>query len=320
MPRRIGTPHAAVFDAVPGQDYHRNEAEMESLPLSDAVTLFLEDIRRAERSPHTVRAYTTELRHLVACHTGPVATISVDSVRAALARRDGRSPASRARTMAALNSFLTWALRHDLLVSNPLAKLDRVTVPEPKARGVKRDQIDAVLNVIPRDHLRDRLLFRLLAETGLRISEALQLDVDDLDLTPDDEHLHVLGKRGQRRTVLLDDPKLATLLRRYLKETQARHGPLFRAMKNGDGQPLRYQTIQARWASYCAKAGVECSLHQLRHSHATSLVQDGVSLATIRKRLGHKHIQTTLRYAEQSDSAADAELRQRRRTLQRKGT
>jgi len=59
---------------------------------------------------------------------------------------------------------------------------------------------------------------------------------------------------------------------------------------------------------------------QLRHRHATALVQDGVSLATIRKRLGHKHIQTTLRYAEQSDAAAAAALRQRRRTLQRTRT
>lgn len=198
-----------------------------------------------------------------------------------------------------------------------MVKLERVQVPEPEPRGVKRELIDVVLKVIPRDQPRDQLLFRLLAETGLRISEALQLDVDDLDLTRDDEHLHVIGKRGHRRTVLLDDPKLVALLRRYLKETQVRHGPLFRALKNGDGQPLRYQTIQARWADYCAKAGVTCSLHQLRHSHATALVQDGVSLATIRKRLGHKHIQTTLRYAEQSDTTADAELRQRRRALQR---
>jgi len=239
-------------------------------------------------------------------------------VRAALARRDGRSPASRARTMAALNSFLTWAVKHDLLDANPLVKLNRVKVPEPEPRGVPREQIDAVLKVIPRDNLRDQLLFRLLAETGLRISEALQLDVDDLDLTRDDEHLHVLGKGGHRRTVLLDDSKLVSLLRRYLKEMQVRHGPLFRALKNGDGQPLRYQTIQARWAAYCAKAGVECSLHQLRHSHATALVQDGVSLVTIRKRLGHKHIQTTLRYAEQSDAAADAELRDRRRRVLRR--
>jgi len=63
----------------------------------------------------------------------------------------------------------------------------------------------------------------------------------------------------------------------------------------------------------CAQAGVDCTLHQLRHTHATELVNDGVSLATIRKRLGHKNLQTTLRYAEQSDQAADAELRQWRR-------
>ena len=291
---------------------------METLPLAETVALFLDDLRHAERSAHTLRAYRTELNHLLACHDGPIGTVSIGTVRAALARRDGRSPASRARTMAALNSFLTWAVKHDFLAANPLVKLERVDVPEPGPRGVARDQIDAVLKVIPRDHLRDQLLFRLLAETGLRISEALQLDVDDLDLTRDDEHLHVLGKGGHRRTVLLDDPKLVTLLRRYLKETQARHGPLFRPMKNGDGLPLRYQTIQARWAAYCAKAGVECTLHQLRHSHATALVQDGVSLATIRKRLGHKHIQTTLRYAEQSDAVADAELRARRRRVLRR--
>lgn len=134
--------------------------------------------------------------------------------------------------MAALNSFLTWAVKHDLLDVNPLIKLNRVKVPEPGPRGVPRDQIDAVLKVIPRDHLRDQLLFRLLAETGLRISEALQLDVDDLDLTRDDEHLHVLGKGGHRRTVLLDDPKLVSMLRRYLKETQARHGPRAYALSN----------------------------------------------------------------------------------------
>jgi site-specific recombinase XerD len=64
-------------------------------------------------------------------------------------------------------------------------------------------------------------------------------------------------------------------------------------------------------------AGIACTLHQLRHSDATELVNGGVSLATIRKRLGHKRIQTTLRYAEQSDAAADAELRAWRRQERR---
>jgi integrase/recombinase XerD len=150
---------------------------------------------------------------------------------------------------------------------------------------------------------RDRLLFGLIASTGLRAGEALALYIEDLDLTADDEHLSVLGKGERRRTVLLDDPQLVAMLRRYLKATGYRHGPLF-------------QSAQRRWAAYCAKADVTATMHQLRHTHASELVNDGVSLATIRKRLGHKNLQTTQRYAEQTDHAADQELRQWRRRKQ----
>jgi hypothetical protein len=76
---------------------------------------------------------------------------------------------------------------------------------------------------------------------------------------------------------------------------------------------LRYQSAHEHWVRYCATAGVDATLHQLRHTHATELANAGVSLATIRKRLGHRNLQTTLRYAEQSDAVADAELRAWRR-------
>jgi len=161
--------------------------------------------------------------------------------------------------------------------------------------------VEKVLAAIPATQPRDRLLFRLVAETGLRISKALGLYVEDLDLSTDDEHLRVKGKGGRHRTLLLDDPALVRQLRTYLRKTGYGHGSLFRAAKNGTGGPLAYQSMQERWAGYCAQAGVDCTLHQLRHTHATELVNDGVSLATIRKRLGHKNLQTTLRYAEQSD-------------------
>jgi integrase len=93
----------------------------------------------------------------------------------------------------------------------------------------------------------------------------------------------VTGKGGQRRTVLLDEPRLVAELRRYLKATGYTHGPIFRAEKNGVGGPLRYSTVQEHWARYTAAAGVSATLHQLRHSHATELVNGGVSLPTIRK-------------------------------------
>ena len=153
---------------------------------------------------------------------------------------------------------------------------------------------------------RSRRTFR---KAGLRVSEALGLHVQDLDMAADDEHLNVLGKGGQRRTVLLDDAHLVSQLRAYLKQTGYRHGPLFRVEKNGRCGPLRYQTVRERWAAYCARAGIYCTLHQLRHTHATELIDGGVSLATIRGRLDHKNLQTKLRYAKQSDATADAEVR-----------
>ncbi len=96
---------------------------------------------------------------------------------------------------------------------------------------------------------------------------------------------------------LLDDPRLVQQLRAYLKRMGYKHGPLFRAEKNGRGGPLRHQSMQERWDHYCSQAGVSCTLHRLRHSHATELINGGVSLPTIRKRLGHKNFQTTLCYA-----------------------
>jgi len=88
------------------------------------------------------------------------------------------------------------------------------------------------------------------------------------------------------------------------------------AKQGGRGGPLRYQSVQEHWATDCVQSGLQCPLHHLRHLHATELINGGVSLATIGKRLGHKHVYTTLRYAEQADTTADAELWNRRRQRQ----
>jgi integrase/recombinase XerD len=242
--------------------------------------------------------------------------ITAEVLRAFFATLAALQPATRARKQAALASFLTWAYQADLIDATPMARVTRVKLDPPNPRGIDPRQVHAILAAIPTQQRRDHLLFHLIATTGLRIGEALSLYVDDLDLTTDDEHVRVLGKGNRPRTVLLDDPRLVKELRTYLKLKRYTHGPLFRAEKNGTGGPLRYQAIQVRWQRYCEAADVTCTLHQLRHTHATQLVNAGVSLATIRKRLGHKNLQTTLRYAEQTDATADAEVRAWRRSRQ----
>jgi site-specific recombinase XerD len=286
-------------------------------PLTGAIAAFLGDLQHANRSAYTLRDYGAELRRFAAHYHGPLNGITAEALRDYFAGMAHLAPATRARREATLASFLRWAERQELIPASPIAKITRVHPEPPSPRGVPRPQVEAILSAIPRDRLRDRVLFSLLFEAGLRIGEALALYIEDLDLTRDDERLHLLGKGQRWRAVLLDDAALVRLVRAYVKQTGYTHGPLFRAAKNGRGGPLRYQSAHALWRTYCARAGVTCTPHQLRHAHATELVNAGVSLPTIRKRLGHQHVQTTLRYAEQSDAAADAELRAWRRRYTR---
>jgi integrase/recombinase XerD len=194
-----------------------------------------------------------------------------------------------------------------------MTRLDRTHLPAPAPRPIPTSQVIAVLGAIPTSRDRNRLLFHLIYTTGPRIGEALSIEVDDLDLTRDDEHVTILGKGGRRRTVLLDDPSVVAMLRRYLRARGYRHGPLFRAEKNHIGGPLRYASARTLWAKYRAKAQVRATIHQLRHVHATKLVNAGVSLETIRRRLGHANAQTVQRYAKQRNVTADAEIRSWRR-------
>jgi integrase/recombinase XerC/integrase/recombinase XerD len=137
--------------------------------------------------------------------------------------------------------------------------------------------------------------------------------LEDLDLRPDDEHARVHGKGGTVRTVLLDDRGYVALLRLYLARSGYTSGPLFRASINGSGGPLSYDAAHSRWKKYCAAAGTEIGIHQLRHAHATELINSGVSIEVVRRRLGHASTETTQVYTLLADKVADAEIRAARR-------
>lgn len=283
---------------------------MDAARFQTCATRFLAEL---QRSPQTIRAYRADLRHLQTWLATHQQSLDAQSLGEYLTAHSTWAASTRSRKHTSFERFARWAIRHGLLDRDPTLQLERPRVPPPHPKGLRRADIERILAAIPAAQQRDALLFRLVYETGLRIGEALGLYVDDLDLTPGDEHLTVLGKGERKRTVLLDDPRLVKALKRYLRRLPYTHGPLFQAIRNGRGGPLRYQSVQERWQSYADQAGVTCTLHQLRHSHATELVNGGVSLATIRKRLGHQHIQTTLRYAEISDGVADDEVRRWRR-------
>src|SRR6266568_1458021 len=162
----------SAFQETPVYHYHRNKqnkmghTSTEEQSLKSLVTTFLADLAHANHSPHTCRAYATDLIQLCAFHQGSIQTVTADVLRAFFEIHAQLRPATRARKQAAVARFLTWAEQQELLDRNPMRKIDRVKLDPPQPRGVERSQIERILKAIPAECLRDRLFFRLLSANG----------------------------------------------------------------------------------------------------------------------------------------------------------
>jgi integrase len=105
-------------------------------------------------------------------------------------------------------------------------------------------------------------------------------------------------------------PESIRLLRRHLKHSHITSGSVFRGdpRYGGSPLPLDYTVVQKAWQKYCRTAGVEATIHQLRHSRASQLLQAGVPVTTVRKQMGHRNLQSTLRYAEVDQATIKEDL------------
>jgi integrase/recombinase XerD len=266
---------------------------------------------QARRVPvHTQRAYGGDLRRFAPFAGDDLDTVTIASIEAFLAVGNVASATQRRRA-ATLRAFYHWLVRQDLAERNPMERIALGPTPELQPRPLSEVIVTRILEAIPASHTRDRALFTLLYETGMRISEALGVQVADLDLAADDEKVRVFGKRQRERTVLLTAaPQSIRLLRRHLKLSDIRSGSVFRGDRRygGSNLPLEYSVAHYAWQKYCRQAGVEATIHQLRHSRATLLLKAGVPLATVRKILGHRNIQSTLIYAEVEQETVKADL------------
>ena len=97
------------------------------------------------------------------------------------------------------------------------------------------------------------------------------------------------------------------LLRTYLRTEDLTAGPLFRTGKYKD-QRMSYRAVLHQWTKLREEVGVKCEIHQLRHTAATELVNNGVGVGTVRRLLGHRNLQTTQRYANLSTETVRHEL------------
>jgi integrase/recombinase XerD len=264
--------------------------------------------------PNTRLAYGYDLRLFQRAFPDlDIRGITTQHLRAFLQDTADLAPSTVARRQATLRSCFRWAYQQDLIEADPTAKLEPITIPEHDPRPLTEDQVEAILAAIPVAEKRNRLLFVLLYETGMRVGEALGILLSHIALNDvDGGAIRVVGKGQKERIVpLIDAPRTVRLLRELLKKLGS-IGPLFRGDQKKGGHPgaaLDRTTVFYHFERYLATArerqpalfageDTPITIHRFRHTYATLKLRDGVSLPALRKLMGHKNLQTTLRYAE----------------------
>jgi integrase/recombinase XerD len=278
---------------------------------SEAVDLYVASLRARHVPTNTTKAYTHDLRHFVATVPSDLAQVTAPLIQSFLQGDGHHSQATEARRYSTLCAFYHWVMRQELVTDNPMERLDPIAQPKREPRPLAHEDVMKIFKAIPTSNVRDRTLFMLLYETGVRVGEALALQVSDVSLAQDDEKLRIFAKGQRERTVLLTAaPESVRLLRRHFKQSHITSGSVFRGdpRYGGSPLPLHYTVVQKAWQKYCQATGVEATIHQLRHSRATQLIQAGVPVTTVRKHLGHRNLQSTLRYVEVDQATVKHDL------------
>jgi site-specific recombinase XerD len=205
----------------------------------------------------------------------------------------------------ALRSLLKWLTKNDFDVISP-EKLELPKISERKISFLSGEQVDRLLSAPSMSTIngkRDKALLEVLFSTGLRVSELVSLNQDDINLKL--REFGVVGKGGKARVVFLSS-RAADWLENYLDARRDHFKPLFIRHKGNKGDVsqsdeqmrLTVRSVQRLVQNYARKIKLPMVVtpHVLRHSFATDLLVAGADLRSVQEMLGHKNIATTQIY------------------------
>lgn len=284
-------------------------------PIAEQVDLFLAHLS-VERglSPNTTEAYERDLRRygeFLARRKVTDGRCATDSDIAGfvsyvsgLRRRDGKrySAATAARSLASVRAFHRFLLQEGTSDVDPSADVSRPKVPRSLPRPLTVDEVQRLVES-PGERtpasLRDRVALELLYGAGLRISELVGLDVDDVDLE-EDPSVRVVGKGDKERVVPMGRYARSAVSTYLVSGRPSLAGPRSRAalLLNQRGGRLTRQGCAKILATYVKKAGItrRVTPHTLRHSFATHLLEGGADVRVVQELLGHASVSTTQIY------------------------
>jgi len=212
--------------------------------------------------------------------------------------RRGLGASSLRRLLSSIRSLFNFLIREQLLKLNPAASIKAPKQARPLPKTLDVDQVSQLFNFKPRNDLeiRDRAIMELLYSSGLRISELVLTNINDLDLK--DGTISVTGKGNKTRIVPVGRMARDAIKIWYDKRSligNENESALFISPK---GKRLSVRTIQHRMAQWGVRQGLDSRLHphKLRHSFASHILESSSNLRAVQELLGHADISTTQIY------------------------
>ena len=284
------------------------------ISFADAADSFLDHLRGLNRSEHTITAYRSDLEQfgqfLEKCDRtlSDLSSNDVSGWMTALAGL-GRSGATRNRKFHALVSFFGYLVATKRIEQNPTAGLEPPTIEKKEPRVLSKTEVKA-LQGVSRDDPRDHAIIQVFLQTGIRISELVNLTLDDVTWSEPDTiaHLCIRQGKGKKDRLIPLNSVAERAVKRYIKiRPQNEYRELFLSKKGK--LPLHAADVRLMLHKYYRKAGIKgASAHTLRHTFCTLHAAQGTNIIVIQRAAGHVSLTTTQRYLHLVERMMEDEL------------
>jgi len=288
----------------------RSKYETKRTIIERAVDQFLRSLRERNASPHTIKAYAGDLDNF-ADYAGSRNWRDIDhvTIRGFLSHlyERGLSKTSVARSLAAVRSLYRWLAQEGVVEQNPAALVSTPKLPKKLPRVPTIEEMNNLLDTnLPQEASfpeRDRLMFELLYGCGIRNSELIGINLDDIRLST--EAILIRGKGKKERYVPFGDSVKAALSA-YLPARQRllgeRHKNTSALLINQRGGRLTTRSVGRIIKKIAIAKGLPPDVHPhtLRHAFGTHMLEEGADLRAIQEMLGHERLSTTQRYTQLS--------------------
>ena len=275
-----------------------------------SVADFLCSLRETNSSPHTIKAYTGDLRSFAA-YVGSRNLRSIDhvAIRGFLSHlyEKGLGKTSVARSLAAVRSLYRWLAQGGVVEQNPAALVSTPKLPKRLPRVPTIEEMNSVLDgqmpEVASFPERDRLMLELLYGCGIRNSELIGINLDDIRLSA--EAILIRGKGKKERYVPFGDSvkiALASYVPARLEVCSKRPRDTPALLINQRGGRLTTRSVGRIIKKIAVAKGLSPDVHPhtLRHAFGTHLLEEGADLRAIQEMLGHERLSTTQRYTQLS--------------------